>query len=191
MQTSTQRAVPLEARKDLSVRAIHYMGANYWVVKDPVALKYFRFQPEQYKILTLLDGQRNLEQIRDEFHKEFPTVRLTVQDVQNLITDLHRTGLVYSNRMGQGAALVKRDRENKNKKFWQTLKNILAVSVVRSRFLVRDGPVGLDLAAHPLSRISIQIAGVPPVFQLAEHYVYVADPRNVEDHSRIRARPDL
>jgi putative peptide zinc metalloprotease protein len=125
MQTSTQRAVPLEARKDLSVRAIHYMGANYWVVKDPVALKYFRFQPEQYKILTLLDGQRNLEQIRDEFHKEFPTVRLTVQDVQNLITDLHRTGLVYSNRMGQGAALVKRDRENKNKKLWQTLKNIL------------------------------------------------------------------
>lgn len=125
MQTSTQRAVPLEARADLSVRAIHYMGANYWVVKDPIALKYFRFQPEQYKILTLLDGKRNLEQIRDEFHKEFPTVRLTVQDVQNLITDLHRTGLVYSNRLGQGASLVKRDRENKRKKMWQTLRNVL------------------------------------------------------------------
>lgn len=125
MQTSTQRAIPLQARADLSVKAIHYMGANYWVVKDPVALKYFRFQPEQYKILTLLNGERNLEQIRDEFHKEFPTVRLTVQDVQNLVTDLHRTGLVYSNRLGQGAALVKRDRENKRKKMWQTLKNVL------------------------------------------------------------------
>src|SRR5438128_2634861 len=125
MQTSTQRAVPLQARADLSVKAIHYMGANYWVVKDPVALKYFRFQPEQYKILQLLDGVRNLDQIRDEFHKEFPTVRLTVQDVQNLITDLHRTGLVYSNRLGQGASLVKRDRENKRKKMWQTLRNVL------------------------------------------------------------------
>jgi putative peptide zinc metalloprotease protein len=27
--------------------------------------------------------------------------------------------------MGQGSALVKRDRENKNKKIWQTLKNVL------------------------------------------------------------------
>lgn len=127
MLTSTQRPIPLQGRPDLSVKCIHYMGANYWVVKDPIALKYFRFQPEQYKILTLLNGERNLDQIRDEFHKEFPTVRLTVHDIQNLITDLHKTGLVYSNRMGQGISLIKRQRETFRKKIFSTLKNILYV----------------------------------------------------------------
>lgn len=116
MLTSTQRPVPLQARPDLVVKRIQYMGATSVVVKDPVALKYFRFQPEQYAVLQLLDGSRNLEQIRDEFHLEFPTVRITVPDVQNLITDLHKSGLVYSNRAGQGSASLKQ-REDRRKNY--------------------------------------------------------------------------
>lgn len=129
LQTSTQRPIPLVARADLSVRDIQYLGMNYKVIKDPVALRYYRFQPEQYRVLELLDGKRNLEEIRDEFHREFPTVRLTTSDIQSLVTELHRTGLVYSNRMGQGTALVKQDRDRRRKKIWETLRNILYVKL--------------------------------------------------------------
>jgi len=127
MLTSTQRPVPLQARPDLVIKRIQYMGAVSVVVKDPVALKYFRFQPEQFAILQLLDGTRNLEEIRDEFHLAFPTVRITIPDVQNLITDFHRSGLVYSNRTGQGSVLVKKDREEKRKKFFKALMNLLYI----------------------------------------------------------------
>jgi putative peptide zinc metalloprotease protein len=111
----------------LTVERIQYLGLGYWVVKDPVALRYYRFQPEQYAILKLLDGERNLDQIRDEFHREFPTVRLTTADIQNLISDLHRTGLVFSNRPGQGIALLQQERERKRKQIIETVKNILYV----------------------------------------------------------------
>ncbi|MCA9092479.1 MAG: HlyD family efflux transporter periplasmic adaptor subunit [Planctomycetaceae bacterium] len=127
MLTSTQRPVPLQARPDLVIKRIQYMGATSVVVKDPVALKYFRFQPEQFAILQLLDGVRNLEEIRDEFHLAFPTVRITVPDVQNLVTDFHRSGLVYSNRTGQGSVLVKKNREEKRKKFFKALMNLLYI----------------------------------------------------------------
>ena len=125
MLPSAQRSVPLIRRTDLRVERIQYQLTGSWVVKDPVTLRYYRLQPEQHRVLELLDGQRSLEQIRDEFHREFPTANLSLEEIQNLVTDLHRSGLVYSNRLGQGAALLKHSREEKRKKILAALKNIL------------------------------------------------------------------
>lgn len=125
MLPSTQRPIPLECRDDLVIRRIEYQGVGYWVVKDPVGLKYYRLQPEQYHVLQLLDSQRNIEQIRDELQKQLPTVRLQLTDIQHLITDLHQKGLVYSNRPGQGAALLKHHREERKKKMFSTARNLL------------------------------------------------------------------
>ena len=111
MVSSNQRPIPLQGRDDLVVAVNDFQGINYWVIKDPVALKYHRLQAEQYRVLRLLDGHRSLEQVRDDVHKDFPTLRLTLSDVQNLITDLHKKGLVQSNRSGQGATLLKQHRE--------------------------------------------------------------------------------
>lgn len=122
---SNQRPIPLRGRDDLVVEVIDYQGVGYRVIKDPVALKYHRLQHEQFYVLKLLDTKRSLEDIRDELHKEFPTLRLTLGDVQNLITDLHKKGLVYSERRGQGPALLKKKREEKKKKLMGLFKNLL------------------------------------------------------------------
>ena len=87
---STQRPIPLQRRDDLLVERIEYRGIGSWVIKDPVALKYHRLQPEQYYVLHLLDGKRNLEQIRDDLQSKFPTLSFAMVDVQHLITDLHQ-----------------------------------------------------------------------------------------------------
>lgn len=125
MVPSNQRPIPLRGREDLVVAINDFQGIGYWVIKDPVALKYHRLQAEQYRVLRLLDTQRSLEEIRDEVHKEFPTLRLTLSDVQNLITDLHNKGLVQSDRLGQGGTLLKKHREEKRKKILGTFKNLL------------------------------------------------------------------
>ena len=125
MTPSTQRPIPLVVRPDLVIKRIDYLGVGYWVVKDPAGLKYFRLQQEQYEVLKLLDGERSLEQLRDEMLKIMPTVRLQLSDIQHLITDLHEKGLVYANREGQGAALIKKHTEEKKKKFFNTLRSLL------------------------------------------------------------------
>ncbi len=111
--SSTRRPIPMRRRPDLVVRRIEYQGIGSWVIKDPVGLKYHRLHAEQYCVLGLLDGTRNLEQIRDELLQSHPTLHVTLADVQRLLTDLHEKGLLQTLRFGQGAALLKHHRKQR------------------------------------------------------------------------------
>lgn len=122
---STKRPIPLEMRNDLGFQYVSCQGKGYWVVKDPVALTYFQLQPEQHCLLSLLDGKRNLEEIKDAMLDDFPFARPTLGDIQAAVIDLHAKRLVRGNRYGQGVTLYESARRKKREKIWSTLKNIL------------------------------------------------------------------
>jgi putative peptide zinc metalloprotease protein len=125
--TSSQRPVPLVMRADLVVEMMPYGDALYAVIKDPVALKYYRLQPQQFAMLQRLDGQRSLVDLRDELQRDFPAVHFSVVDVQSLVTDLHDKGLVVSERFRQGEVLRRKHREHTAKKIRQTVMNPLYI----------------------------------------------------------------
>ena len=125
--TSSQRPVPLVMRADLVVEMMPYGDALYAVIKDPVALKYYRLQPQQFAMLERLDGRRSLVDLRDELQRDFPAVHFSVVDVQSLVTDLHDKGLVVSSRFRQGEVLRRKYREHTAKKFRQTVMNPLYI----------------------------------------------------------------
>lgn len=125
MQASNQRPIPLIKRADLVVAEIDYLGVGYQVIKDPVGLKYHRLQVEQYKILELLNGERSLENVKDDLKEFFPTLQVTLSDIQQLITDLHKKGLVTSKRPGQGAAMIRERTKEKKQKTKQALMSLL------------------------------------------------------------------
>jgi len=127
MVASNQRPIPLKKRADLVVAKIDYLGVGYQVIKDPIALKYHRLQVEQYRILELLNGERSLEKVRDDLKLEFPTLQITLSDIQQLITDLHKKGLVISNRPGQGASVVRERNKTRKEKIKQTLMSLLSL----------------------------------------------------------------
>ena len=124
-RSSSDRPIPLKGRRDLVVSELEFKGEKGFVVKDPVALKYHRLRPEQYDLLTTLDGEASLEGLRDRLRRAHPTIALRLQDVQSLVADLHKKNLVTGSRPGQARGLAQRDREEKTKKFWQTFRNIL------------------------------------------------------------------
>ena len=101
-------------------RARHfYQGHPYIVVKEPVGLKYFRFQEEEYAILAMLDGQTSLDDIKEEFEDRFAPEKITLQDLQNFIGMLHRSGLVVSEAPGQGKQLIeRRDERTRARRCW-------------------------------------------------------------------------
>ena len=125
MRPSSQRAIPLRRRADLVVSRMEFKGEAGYVVKDPVALKYHRLRPEQFELLQSLDGERSLEEARENLRRKHPTLALRLQDVQSLVTDLHKKGLVHGARPGQARGLAQRHREEKRKKFWQAIRNVL------------------------------------------------------------------
>jgi putative peptide zinc metalloprotease protein len=125
--SSSSRAVRLRMRPDLTARRQRYHGRVYWVVKEPIGLNYFRFHEEEYAILQMLDGQSSLEHIKDRFEQEFTPQKITLQDLQQYIGMLHRSGLVVSEASGQGRQLKRRRDEKKQRELMGKLSNVFAL----------------------------------------------------------------
>ena len=64
---TASRPLAMRMRPDLTARRQRYQRRMHWVVKEPVGLKYYRFQEEEYTILQMLDGKTSLEQIKARF----------------------------------------------------------------------------------------------------------------------------
>ncbi|MEO7318794.1 MAG: efflux RND transporter periplasmic adaptor subunit [Chthoniobacteraceae bacterium] len=54
-------------RGDLIVTQQTFEGRNYYVVKDPISLQYFRMTAEDYFLATLFNGKRTFAQIREHY----------------------------------------------------------------------------------------------------------------------------
>lgn len=124
---SAMRPLQLRRRPDLESKKHRYHGRVYWVVKEPVGLNYYRFHEEEYAILNMLDGVTSLQAIKDRFQNEFAPQRITLQDLQQFVGMLHRSGLVVSQAHGQGRQLRRRGDEKKKKERLGKLANIFAL----------------------------------------------------------------
>jgi putative peptide zinc metalloprotease protein len=125
--SSSARPLRLRRRPDLSSRRHRYQGRDYWVVKEPIGLNYFRFQEEEFAILQMLDGHTSLDEIKRRFEAEFPPQKITLEELQQFIGTLHRSGLILSSAPGQGDQLKKRRDERSRKELLSKLTNILSI----------------------------------------------------------------
>jgi len=125
--SSSARAISIRKRPDLVARRQHYLGRTYWVVKDPVGLQYFRFQEEEFAILQMLDGTISMDEIKERFEDEFPPQKITLDELQQFLGMLHRSGLVVADVTGQGRQLRLRRDKRKRQEWLQTLGNILCI----------------------------------------------------------------
>jgi putative peptide zinc metalloprotease protein len=125
--SSSARSLNIRRRPDLSARRQRYQGKSYWVVKDPVGLHYFRFQEEEYAILNMLDGETSLDEIKERFEKDYPPQKITLDELQNFLGMLHRSGLILADVQGQGAQLIKRRGEKKRQLLVGALANVLSI----------------------------------------------------------------
>ncbi len=125
--SSSARKMPIRKRPDLTAQRQRYLGQSYWVVKEPVGLNYFRFQDEEYAILQMLDGRTSLDEIKERFEAEFPPQKITLEELQQFLGMLHRSGLVITAAPGQGHQLRKRRDERRRKELTAAATNILCI----------------------------------------------------------------
>ena len=124
---SAMRPLALRKRADLISSRNHYDGRTYWVVKEPVGLNYFRFHEEEFAILSMLDGKTSLQTIRETFQSKFAPQRITLQDLQQFIGMLHRSGLVISQSPGQGRQLRRRGDQKRKRELMGKVSNVFAL----------------------------------------------------------------
>jgi putative peptide zinc metalloprotease protein len=126
-RSSTTRAVGLRKRGDLHVNRQVYQGQAWFVVKDPISLHYFRFRPEEYALLEMLDGQASLDSLKEQFEERFPPRRITVEELARFVSTLHRSGLVIGDRTGQGPQLFERRRQRLWKEWVAWISNVMSM----------------------------------------------------------------
>ena len=56
-ETERRKHVKLRVRPDLDIQPQKYEGRTYYVVKDPVSLRYYRFKEQEYFLLSHLRRQ--------------------------------------------------------------------------------------------------------------------------------------
>ena len=96
-------------------------------MKDPVGLHYYRFQEEEFAILQMLDGETSMDEVKDQFEAEFPPQKITLEELQQFLGQLHRSGLIIVGVQGQGTQLLKRRSERQRKEFLNAISNILCL----------------------------------------------------------------
>lgn len=125
--SGAERPLPLRARPDLEfVRQEGRAGAR-WVVKDPVALRYFRLRDEEYQILRALNGQATELSILASFEQRFAPRRLHAAHLRSFLGLLHRQNLILSDAPGQGRLRHELAASEKQRAQLATMTNILAI----------------------------------------------------------------
>jgi|GEM_PF-868876 len=83
-------------RMELTETCQQYSGLPYWVIKDPVALRYFRFTREEYFIISHLKKPCTVGELKAAHLKEFRGEVLTNRDIGNFVSGLLTKNLLNS-----------------------------------------------------------------------------------------------
>src|SRR3974377_274174 len=82
-EVERRKQVRIRLRPDLEVTPQRYEGRTYWVVKDPVSLRYYRFKEQEHFLIRNMDGAHTLDEAQKEFERRFRPDRLTLEDLEN------------------------------------------------------------------------------------------------------------
>src|SRR4051794_33091929 len=124
-----RKQVRLRVRPDVQVFEQKYEGKTFHVVKDPVCLRYYRFNKQEYFVFSRFDGEHTMEQVRESFEDEFKPHRLEHQDLESFARQLVTAGLVQHEQPGAGKHLFTRRAKQRRMKRLATVTNILYMKI--------------------------------------------------------------
>src|SRR5438046_4650023 len=124
-----RKQVKLRLRRDLSVTPQKYEGRTYYVVKDPVSLRYYRFKEQEQFLIKLMDGTHTLDDAQKQFEDRFRPERLTLEDLEGFGPQLLNAGLAQHESPNAGRQLFDRRKKRRRSEWMQTLTNILYIKI--------------------------------------------------------------
>jgi putative peptide zinc metalloprotease protein len=124
-----RKHVKLRLRPDLDIAPQKYEGKTFYVVKDPVSLRYYRFKEQEYFLLQLMEGKSTLDDAQKAFEKRFRPDRLTLEDLEHFAQQLLTAGLAQNESPQAGQQLFDRRKKRKRSEWMQTLTNILYIKI--------------------------------------------------------------
>ncbi len=124
-----RKTVRLRRRMDLVIAPQKYEGRTFFVVKDPVSLRYYRFKVQEHFLLQLMDGGHTLDEAQKAFETRFPPERLKLEDLEQFGQQLLNAGLVQNESPHAGKVLFDNRQKKRRMEMFQTFSNILYIKI--------------------------------------------------------------
>src|SRR5947209_5155413 len=124
-----RKQVRLRIRRDLAIAPQKYEGRTYYVVKDPVGMRYYRFKEQEHFLIRLMDGDHTLDDAQKEYEKRFRPERLTLEDLEGFGQQLLTAGLAQNESPQAGKQLFDRRKKRRRSEIMQALTNILYIKI--------------------------------------------------------------
>jgi putative peptide zinc metalloprotease protein len=129
LSTNWYRVADLKPRLRGHIR-IHrhaYRGEIWFVVEDRVAGKYHRFNPASYRVISLMDGRRDLEQVWCRLTNELVEDTPDQEEVIRLLGQLHGADLIQCDVTPDVAELFERRGKQERKKLLSRYLNPMSL----------------------------------------------------------------
>ena len=81
-------------RKDLGIRRQVQMGTVSWIVKNPVALKYYMFQDSEWELIEMFDGTLSRSEIVEQYNRRAGFEAIGIQLVLDFEESLRKMELI-------------------------------------------------------------------------------------------------
>ena len=125
--SSDRRPLTLRRRADVVIQESVFQQQRSWVLKDPVALKYYRLQEPEYEAYMMIDGVNSYSQIKQHLERSFPEMKIRIEDVYALANSLHKNGLLLSDAAGQDQPLKQRHQKELKQKALKLVMSVMSL----------------------------------------------------------------
>ncbi len=124
--SSIERPLVLRARADVQVAPVQFLGQTAYVLKDPLTLELFHLSSEEFFLFERLKQTMSLKGLQHAFQERFAPRRITPQQLQHGLNQLHTQGLLLSDATGQGTELRERGERTRRAERWQSWLKVLS-----------------------------------------------------------------
>ncbi|HMC63514.1 MAG TPA: site-2 protease family protein [Gemmataceae bacterium] len=124
-----RKQVKLRIRADLAIEPQRYEGRTFYVVKDPVSLRYYRFKEHERFLIRMMDGTHTLDEAQKEFEKKFRPQRLPLEELESFAQQLLTAGLAHNEFPQSGKQLFDRRKKRRRREWLAALTNILYIKI--------------------------------------------------------------
>lgn len=104
-----------------------YRSQIWYVIEDRIAGKYHRFNPASYKVISLMDGRRDMQAVWDRLTVELADDTPTQDEVISLLGQLHSADLIQCDVTPDVAELFERRGKQVRKKWISRFANPISL----------------------------------------------------------------
>jgi putative peptide zinc metalloprotease protein len=167
-----RKQVKVRMRGDLAIAPQKYEGRTYYVVKDPVSLRYYRFKEHEHFVINLMDGSTSLDEAQKEFEKQYRPERMKLEDLEAFAQQLINAGLAQNESPQAGKLLFDQRKKRRRNEWLQTLTNILYIKIPLfdpDKLLARMVPYTWWIFTIPFLLLSIGVM-LAAILLVATHF---------------------